>query len=510
MKQHNNPRTKLNQIKQFGFTLIELMVGLAIMTTAFMAFEFKARQESQLRNGEILATSMQPFFMAQHDYVRKHRIALQNDTAITGFADPYRPTAQELKTAKFLSDSNPLTFLRPGGAPVFVINRIPAGCTPSACDLEYKVTTSQPYLNSIDGSVATGVLSNAARKVGGAGGYSDFNAPGTITGESGWTSSNPNGAVAGIFGIYQTYSASGEAMFLTMFETRDPQFTNNVTVNGNIIAPTGTIGTGTGNPGGSECRLGEILASGAFWSRSATCIKRAWVDGANGEVGVADAAGNTRGQLKGTGELELRDAIGNIKSGFRTVGTESNAVADNFLNNAGNAGLRANGEVFGREIVIDTTATVGNACTTNNATVWGTGTDSLTLLKCVANVWVATGLTKGAVGGACPTNGQIGETPGKVSIICVNNTWMTTTNRMGSWSVSYTVYAVNGSVLGKPACGSGGQPLLIEIPQGIDADKFYTSFSQTDNGSTWTVNLTDGAGNPTTSKALSQGGCWYI
>ena len=295
-----------------------------------------------------------------------------------------------------------------------------------------------------------------------------------------------------------------------MFETRDPQFTNNVTVNGNIIVPTGTIGTGTGNPGGAECRLGEILASGAFWSRSATCIKRAWVDGANGEVGVADAAGNTRGQLKGTGELELRDAIGNIKSGFRTVGTESNAVADNFLNNAGNAGLRANGEVFGREIVIDTTATVGNACTTNNATVWGTGTDSLTLLKCVANIWVATGLTKGNVGGACPTNGQIGETPGKVSIICVNNTWMTTTNRMGSWSVSYTVYAINGSVLGKPSCGSGGQPLLIEIPQGIDADKFYTSFSQTDNGSTWTVNLTDGAGNPTTSKALSQGGCWYI
>ena len=509
MKQHINQRSKLNQIKQLGFTLIELMVGLAIMTVAFMAFEYKARQESQLRNGEILATSMQPFFMAQHDYVRKHRIALQNDTAITGFVDPYRPTAQELKTAKFLSDSNPLTFLRPGGAPVFVINRIPAGCTPSACDLEYKVTTSQPYLNSIDGSVATGVLSNAARKVGGAGGYSDFSAPGTITGESGWTSSNPNGSVAGIFGIYQTYSASGEAMFLTMFETRDPQFTNNVTVNGNIIAPTGTIGTGTGNPGGAECRLGEILASGAFWSRSVTCIKRAWVDGANGEVGVADAAGNTRGQLKGTGELELRDAIGNIKSGFRTVGTESNAVADNFLNNAGNAGLRANGEVFGNEVVINTSAAAGAACTTNNAMVWGNGTNSLRLLKCVANIWTATGTTVGTVGGACPTNGELGETAAKVSIICVGNTSQTTTSRIGSWAVSSQVLVGHTNVITKPVCGSGAVPRLIQVPKAINATAGFVNFDLQDNGPSWTILMVDGENLPAWSTALAQVGCYY-
>lgn len=494
--------------KSLGMTLVEMMIVVAIAGGLLASLIVERKYDARIKSGEQLATTMTPYFEAVHDYTRKYRQELQLGSAITGVANAYEPTVVEMKALNILASTYQTTISRVGGEPLYRVERLPAGCVALACDLSYMVTTSAP-INNADGTVAEGVLTYATRKIGGMAGYSEFTAPGTFTGSGGWTAPNPNGAIAGIFAMYTTYSASGEARFLVINETRDPNFINNVTVGGNIIVPTGTIGTGTGNPGGAECRLGEILASGAFWSRSLTCIKRAWVDGANGEVGVADAAGNTRGQLKDTGELVLRDAIGNVKSGFINVGAESNAQADNFLNNAGNAGVKSNGDVFAREFVINTAAVPGAACPTNDAMVWGTGTTSLRLLKCVANLWTATGTTVGAVGGACPTNGELGETAAKVSIICVNNSWMATTNRMGSWSVKFTAYVVDGSVVAKPACDSGGLPKLKEIPQGIDAAMLFSSFTQTDNGASWTVSLTDGAGNPTSSRALAEGGCWY-
>lgn len=495
---------------QFGMTLIEMMVIVAIVGGLYASLVYEAKNMQKTSDGDSLGTTMLPYFEAVHNYVRKNRIALQNGSAIAGVANPNIPTVVELKALGDMPQNFANIIARPGGAPLYAVNRFGPTCPalPTSCDISYMVSTSQPYLDG-QGIVAEGVLASAVNKVGAFAGYTTFQTPATFTGKGGWTAPNPNGAVAGNFAIYTTYGASGEALFLTMFETRDPQFQNNVTVNGNVIVPTGTVGTGVGtDAGGVACTRAEIFSSGAFWSRSATCIKRAWMD-ATGQVAVADAAGQTRGELKDTGELVLRDATGNIKAGFIANGANIDGKADNFTTNAGNAGLRANGEVFGREIVIDTTAIVGNACTTNNATVWGTGTDSLTLLKCVANVWVATGLTKGAIGSACPTNGQIGETPGKVSIICVNNTWMTTTNRIGSWAVAYTVPVVHGSVITKPVCEAGSLAKVNAIPQSIDANALYVSFMAQDNGPSWTILMPDGDNVATSSRATAQAGCWH-
>lgn len=509
INQHSNAFHKSSsRRKSRGMTLIEMMIVVAIAGGLLAALIVERKFDSRVKSGEQLATTMTPYFEAVHDYTRKYRQELQLGSPITGVANAYQPTVVEMKALNILASTYQTTISRVGGAPLYRVERLPAGCVALTCDLSYMVTTSVP-INNADGTVAEGILTYATRKIGGMAGYSEFTAPGTFTGSGGWTAANPNGAIPGIFAMYTTYSASGEARFLVINETRDPNFINNVTVGGNIIVPTGTIGTGTGNPGGVECRLGEILASGAFWSRSATCIKRAWVDGANGEVGVADAAGNTRGLLKDTGELVLRDAIGNVKSGFINVGTDSNAQADNFLNNAGNAGVRANGEVFAREFVINTAAVPGAACTTNDAMVWGTGTTSLRLLKCVANVWAATGTTVGAVGGACPTNGELGETATKVSIICSNNVWMTTTNRMGSWAVAYTVPVVHGSVIVKPVCEAGSLAKVNAIPQSIDANALFVSFMAQDNGPSWTIFMPDGDNVATSSRATAQAGCWH-
>ena len=496
--------------KSLGMTLVEMMIVVAIAGGLLASLIVERKFDARIKSGEQLATTMSPYFEVVHDYTRKYRQELQLGSPITGVANAYEPTVVEMKALNILASTYQTTISRVGGEPLYRVERLPVGCVALTCDLSYMVTTSVP-INNADGTVAEGVLTYATRKIGGMAGYSEFTAPGTFTGSGGWTAANPNGAILGIFAMYTTYSASGEARFLVINETRDPNFINNVTVGGNIIVPTGTIGTGTGNPGGTECRLGEILASGAFWSRSVTCIKRAWVDGANGEVGVADAAGNTRGQLKDTGELVLRDAIGNVKSGFVNVGAESNAQADNFLNNAGNAGVKANGDVFAREFIINTAAVPGAACPTNDAMVWGTGTTSLRLLKCVANLWTATGTTVGAVGGACPTNGELGETATKVSIICVGNVWQTTTSRMGSWAVSNLVFVGHGTPVAKPICGNGALPKIIVIPKGVNATYVLQNFDVIDNGATWTVNMW-GAWVGTEiawGTAIAEIGCWY-
>jgi type II secretory pathway pseudopilin PulG len=493
-------------------TLIEMMVIVAIVGGLYASLVYEAKNMQKTSDGESLGTTMLPYFEAVHNYVRKNRIALQNGSAIAGVANPNIPTVVELKALGDMPQNFANIIARPGGAPLYAVNRFGPTCPalPTSCDISYMVSTSQPYLDG-QGIVAEGILASAVNKVGAYAGYTTFQAPATFTGKGGWTAPNPNGAVAGNFAIYTTYGASGEAQFLTMFETRDPQFQNNVTVNGNVIVPTGTVGTGIGtDAGGVACTRAEIFSSGAFWSRSATCIKRAWMD-ATGQVAVADAAGQTRGQLKDTGELVLRDATGNIKAGFIANGANIDAKADNVTTNSGTAGLRSNGETFGDSLVINTTAAVGGACPTNNASVWGTGPDSLVLLKCVANIWTATGIVKGAIGGSCPNNGQLGETAGKVSIICVNNTWQTTTSRIGSWAMSDIVYVGHGTVVTKPTCGSGSSAKIIAVPKALNATTVYQNFDVTDNGPSWTVSMWGASVGVDIAcgTAIAQVGCWY-
>lgn len=213
-----------------------------------------------------------------------------------------------------------------------------------------------------------------------------------------------------------------------------------------------------------------------------------------------------------TGEIVSKDAGGATKAGFTYTGLSSNAVADNLLNNAGNAGVRANGEAFSGSVVISTSAAPGAVCPTNDAMVWGNGANTLKLLKCVGNVWTATGTTVGNIGAACPTSGQMGETPTNVSVMCVGNVWQTTTSRMGSWAMSNMVFVGHGTPVAKPTtCGSGAAPKIIVVPKGVNATYVLQNFDVVDNGATWTVNMW-GAWVGTEiawGTAIAEIGCWY-
>ena len=397
------------------------------------------------------------------------------------------------------------------------IQRIPVGCEASpngrTCNITGVVCMDRPVQDygAPAGETDGFGIGKMLGKMGGDGGVSLAGSAATITGAGGgWSLPNPfAGTPVGIVCQRFGFGAAGFGNFLRVNDTRDPNFQNNVTVGGNVVVPTGSVGTGTGLDATNECRLGEILVSGAFWSRSATCIKRAWVDGTGGQVGVADATGAPRAVLQADGQILSMDAAGVVKAGITYNGTESQVKADTVLTNAGTTGLRANGEVFGDQVVINTNAVAGGACPTNNAMVWGTGGSSLNLLKCVANVWVATGTLTGTVGGACPVNGQLGETSTRESIICVGNVWQTTTSRMGKFATAGFYLAINGQSVPKPACGSGGVASLIEVPHNIDARTLSTNFPFTDSGANWVIQIDDNAGNARAGSAKVQTGCWY-
>lgn len=350
-------------------------------------------------------------------------------------------------------------------------------------------------------------------KIGADSGTSMPDDPAIITGANdAWSAPNPfAGNPIGIVCVRFGFGSASMRNFLRVNDARNPNFQNDVTVGGNIFSRNGTVGAGTGTAAGVDCRLGEILNSGAFWSRSATCIRRALVDGAAGEISVADAAGVTRAAILSTGDVVVSDAAGTANGGIFNDGAGNSQVRGTSIQtNAASAGLRANGESFANSIVINSSAVVGAACPTNNATVWGAGANNLRLLKCVANIWLTTGTTVGAVGGACPVNDEIGETSTKTSIICVGGFWQTTTSRIGRWAMSSTEFTGHGTVVTKPTCGSGSTPKMIEVPKLINATYVLQNFDLTDNGPSWTVSMTgSNAGDIAWGTAIAQVGCWY-
>lgn len=519
-----------NLKRQAGFAIESVALALLVMSLAAAAAYKATVQADQISMAVIQADGLKNVANAAETLVMEHYDSYQAGLPVTrnGVTLNFGTTAGESMTPTLANLRAMALGLTPGtdfgnyktlvdATYVTQIQRIPAGCELSpagqTCNIQGMVCMDRP-LQEIGAPVGeTDDLGIGAifGRIGGDAGSSYAGSAGTITGSSGsWTRANPfAGSPIGLVCQRFGFGSAAFGRFLRVRDSRNPDFQGALTVKDSIDTTTGTIGAGVGNPGPGACRLGEIMNSGDFISRSLTCIKRAWVDGANGEIGVADAAGTPRAQLKDTGEILSKDAAGVVKAGFAYVGTESNAKADRIETNAGTAGLRPNGETFGDSVVINTDAAVGGACPTNKAMVWGNGTSSLKLLKCVANFWVATGTAVGVVGDVCPINGQLGETPAGVSVICVGNVWQTTTSRMGTWAVTSQLLVGHGNVITKPACGSGAAPKMVEIPKAINSQYIWANFDMTDNGPSWTVEMTGANAEIAWSTALAQVGCYY-
>lgn len=489
-----------------GFTLPELMIGLAVFSMLAISMAMSRRNDGIIARGESFATSFLPYDAALESYVRKNRVALQAGTAIAGVANPLRPTAAELRAITALPATYPLTLTDSGGAPIFRVDRLPGGCVGTTCDIEYYVGTTTPLLNA-DGNAAEGVLSYATRKFGGTSGFSDSVTPTVIAGRGGWTYTNPQGGasgIAGIFGTYRTYSTSSVANYVMRGDTVDPALAGPLTVSGPTTFNGATQVNNTLNVAGATTLASATVGNDLIVNGTTTLNGAARVNNALTVTGASSA-----NRLVPTGVYALGAAC-----------AEDGAIAKAA---SGGAAI-CNGGTW-RQLFLG--AAAGAACTTNGAEATDASNVKLT---CVANASgfgstfraLSTLITAGTVGDPCVARGQqaydfAGAVP--TQLLCRSNPsgggmkWYRladiTTN-----SVFVGAYEVmNGTVLNKPACNvAGGQtvtPVLQMIPKNeASVDSGFNRYAD-DNGATWTVHLVDGAGNGL-GVAIGQVSCYYM
>ena len=539
---------------QQGFGIVSALLALVIGAVVAMGQIEGVRVERQTKSGALQGELLNLVKAAYNDYAMENYPALQNNLPVTkngftlpagnAFGQTMAPRVQDLVNMGYLSPgTTDQAMLADGGVYRGVFRREPAACAGVTCNIPGTLYIDQPILVRGTAEMNGLAVGSVIEKVGGDALVSLNTNPTQLVAINGANVPNPlAGTPPGVVGARIGFGASGFGRFLVLNDPRDPNFQGSVTVAGTVAAGTVTatvivgnsVGAGTG---GAGCRLGEILASGEVLSRSAACVRRAWIDGANGQVGVADAAGVTRALLDGTtGAITSRDGTGSVRAGFNYQGADSVAFADLIRNNASTAGLRPDGTVFGEQFVnnagnagvhndgtvtgnrgdfntvkINNTAAIGGVCTDPNTAVWGTVGGSPVLLKCQGGAWVtANGMSVATVGGPCATPNQQAITAAGVGLICVGGQWMNVTDRMGKFAVAETRIVTHGTVVNKPACGSGGLPRIYAIPQTVDSSYLYTNFMATDNGSSWTATITNNNGDPLRGAAIAQVGCFYL
>lgn len=317
--------------------------------------------------------------------------------------------------------------------------------------------------------------------------------------------------------------------FLRLQDTRDPNFRGNVTVAGTVTADrvaANSIGAGSGTRAdGTGCNLAEILASGQVIARSGACIQRAFMDGANGRVGAADATGTTRVLLDGsTGAITSSDATGAARAGIRYNGLgQSEVYADNLLNNAGTAGIRSDGTVFGTNAnfsgtttmsaaVLNSTAIIGSVCSPDGGMSWTVQGTRWVMARCTGGIWTTTsGFSEGATGGSCgSTNGVPGIAANGSLLICQGGSWVSMLDRAGRAVLMGSALVQNGTTVAKPTClsGSTGTAAYLALGSEQQAVQVVNRYI-TESGSSWVVSILSQTGTPVPGEHVLMSYCVY-
>lgn len=275
---------KASGVKQRGFTMVEAMVAVAISIVIGASINFFWSIESNRLAGQRMAGNWKPYYQALQDYVQNNKQTIVAGGVVAGVVNPLAPTVAELRGLNLLPTTYPLTIPGNGGTPIYRLGLIPAGCVPAACDIEYYVGTPVPELNG-NGTVNERLLSNAAQYFGSNAGYSTTLSAANITGVGGWVYPNPSGSVGGLFGIYTTYSQSGNSAYVRIGDNRDPALTGKLTVAGDIAGST-LKPTLVAVVGGSCATQGQGALAQDASGNTLSCQAGLWKKGGSTGLGV--------------------------------------------------------------------------------------------------------------------------------------------------------------------------------------------------------------------------------
>ncbi|UUZ66288.1 hypothetical protein LP417_35330 (plasmid) [Polaromonas sp. P1-6] len=472
----------------------------------------------------VIKTALEKYNIANHD-----ALSLTVPLPIAGFPDPLAPTIDQLKTAKYIASPSFPSFTPQRLQVNTRITR--ANCPGSNCQIIGYAFTTTPltYAGTTEPRYDLVAAYLASPGAGGSGVASHYGASGVLRSAT-YNVPNPvAGTPGGIIGIATFLDEGIFARFVKIQDTRDPDLQGPLTVAGQV---TGKSPIGTSD-GVAACLRAAMTTGGQVLANSTNCIRRAYLDGTNGQAGVADATGNTRVLLEGnTGGLSSFDSTGRNAAGIRYNGANQSVLyADNMQNSAGTAGVRADGSLYGTRAEVGTvnisnSATAGAACAIENDVVQGTVGGSPLLLICRSGVWSSTsGSPIASAGSACVVAGAPGISPAGVGLICVGGQWMPNTQRFGRFAATDNYSNVtHGTGIEKPFCPGGGDPKIYFVPQGVVGAKFdwsagttyYASnFRAIETATTFiavvddTINYNAPGGNMLPGYSLAITGCYY-
>lgn len=473
---------------QGGMTALELLLGGVIVTVVTLGVVLFVHDLDLKDRGKKLSRAVQPYHNALVAYALAQRDPLVSSPTgnVTGVGAPLQPTCTELKTLLPALLDYDCTLPEGATSPEFRVTPTPTGCSGTGCDLALSVCGTGQVGGTGDTLEGTRILQAAVNDFGAEAGQSLEGYGDTIHG-TGWQFTNPYGNKARTFCSYATYGASTLSKFVTLYDTRDPNFMGNVTlhqsltVNNSITAGTVTAANSVGT-GDATCSYAELTGD-KVKAKSPTCVDRVVAEGSTGSIETRTATGST--------SVRINDRI----AVYNTSGTDA-------------AGVRFSAsasELYADQLRIEQAQTVGTACPANTFSRDSAGK----WMECVSGTWQYPGLSTANMGDPCLGAFAIDATSATSPLICRNNVYVNLNQALGLVAIIDSMTVYDGTVVPAPTCATGTTPTLI-----MSVSRFQTPttggvarYTYTGSGP-WTMSITQ-SGSAAGGEAVVWRACQY-
>jgi len=544
------------RLRQRGNALVFALLGLLVSALGAVGVIQGSRLQARQAAGNGEATILEKLRDATNDAIFESLPAIRDGLAFskngvtvrpvdTGGVAVWKPSVADLAAMGYLPAGWTAVASSLNAAPyVIAFGRVPAGCAPSACNVEGIVVLDGPIragATDSDGAVIGPILT----RIGADSGVSLPTDPRHIQGFGNtWRVDNPvAGQPAGVVAVRVGTTSSSFGQFIRIGDTRDPNLQGNLSVSGNTLFGDGTTRSEfrsalqvDGQPvelrngGGTTCVSlrpdGEIdIQCNGVLSATTGLFKDA-----SGHVSTLAGAGLvTNGQVSADGGLTTPAMT---LSGADDPSALVVRAGDLFVRNpAGTALLRvagngdvtagkdliAGGAVQAQRLTLSSTVAEGDPCTPGEVAMMGGGG----LATCQGGSFRATS-RYAALGAACATAGLLAvDTTSGDALVCRGGYYASqsglTSSRvyMAGFAVRHGDFVDAAVALpnGCPATASpvAPQATIFLLPQ-TDVETVgnpVLNRNATWTGRGWTISLTDGTGAPTTSNVVAEVYCLY-
>lgn len=560
-------RYQLKKQRGYGIAsaMFALLVGSVVTSGIVANMKFRSQQEV----GTEIAKRVNPVRTAINTYISENYNSLQAGDPITINGVTIAPGADEGSTySPRVEDLVALGYLPAGYSgvvPVFgtdayfktALRKEPVGCAPEDCEIPGYLYLSKPALRN--GSEPNAVLIGKYRVEIGPDALiaSNTNPTKLISGQGVEVGNPVAGTPAGVIGSLVGWGSSTYGNWLTLNDTRDPNFRGDLSVKGEIksetsvTAPiiTGTDSVGAGKGDDGSCSLAELKGTGEIFSRIGSClnkvvispagalittfyntgVKSVEINGQSGEVTARNAAGKTTVEMKGNssefvltsstdnkrvvlnataGEFAISDGISNVIRASATGDIESNKAGWTAGITNSDASARVHGQVFNAKSY----RVPASACSVPNTdgdiaqSATGSG-----LVMCTGGVWRAlTGKAGVSIGDNCSVQGELGSTNNGVTLICSGGKWVNLEDRFGKRILVGSYFVSNGTWINKPACVSGttGSAIYI-VPKSFTTDSQSTNYAAVDYGGRWQTVIENNVSAAVPGEGIAMIYCMY-